>query len=239
MSDPDFWTSDVTNDFNFVKHNETDFETFRDFTKEIDARYSSIEAKRAKEERVAALAKWDQSLPPRWKDAKFSKIEKPVVKKIVDALEVNPRGSFFLTGESGAGKTFVAYALIRRFIGRGVITPTQIRMISEKEMLGFATRGFKGADEFGDAFDRSKKLYFFDGIGSLTDAEAEKVSGLWEQIIDHIYTKDLIAVFTSSDSLSRFTEVLSHSSETKLLTLIGDREFPVEFDGSIARKSKE
>lgn len=237
--DSDFWTSGITPDFNFVKHNETDFTSFREFSKEIDHLYTSIEIKRAKEERIASLAKWDQSLPDRWKDAKFSLIKKPVVKKIIDALETAPAGSFFLTGGSGVGKTFVAYALLRRFIGHGIVAPAQIKMVSEKELLGFASRGFKGADAFEEVFDRRHKLYLFDGIGGLSDHEAEKVSGLWEQIIDHVFTKDLIAVFTSSDDLDRFVETLSHSSETKIRTLIGDRTFPVEFDGSLARKSKK
>lgn len=237
--DDDFWTSDVTPDFAFVRHNETDFSTFRDFAKEIDERYASIEAKRAREERIAALDKWDRDLPDRWKDAKFSLIKKPVVGKILTALEASPRGSFFLTGGSGVGKTFVAYALTRRFIGHGVITPAQIKMISETALLSLISRGFKGADQAEELFDRRNKLYLFDGIGSLSDQESEKVSGLWEQLIDHIFTKDLMAVFTSSDSLDRFVETLSPSSETKIRTLIGDRSFVVEAAGSIARQAKK
>lgn len=234
----DFWVSDAADDFNFVNHNDTNYEEFRDFAKNIDERFSALEAKRAKAERIAALEKWDNSLPARWKDAKLNLIKKPVVGKILEILKKNLSSSFFFTGESGSGKTFVAYALVRRLIGHGLITPTQIRMISEKEMLGYATRGFKGADAFGEIFDSKYKLYIFDGIGSLSPMEEEKVSGLWEQIIDHVFTRDLVAIFTSGDKLENFTKNLSPSSETKLLTLIGDRELMVEFEGSIAKKNR-
>lgn len=231
-----FWTPEITENFKFVKHNETDYESFKDFSREFNERFASIEAKREKTERIAALDKWDKELPERWKDAKLNLIKKPVVKKILESLESNPRGSFFFTGPSGAGKTFVAYALVRRFIGRGAVTPSQIKMISEAVLLNWASRGFKGADMLQQLLDERYKLYLFDGIGTLSDAEADKVAPLWEQIMDHIYSRDLIAIFTSGDSLERFSSSLSVSGETKLRTLVRERDFTVESDGSIAVK---
>lgn len=233
-----FWTDAVTPDFNFVKHNEIDYDGFREFTKNMDERYSEIEAARAKADRIASLEKWDRDLPPRWKDAKFSKITKPVVKKILEALEKNQRGSFFLRGESGAGKTFVAYALVRRLLGRGTVKYGHIKMISETALLGLSSRGFKGADMLDELLDKKYHLYLFDGIGSLTPEESLKVSAIWEQLIEHIYSRDLIAVFTSGDSLDTFAESLSASAETKLRTMIGERDFVVEPEGSIARKNR-
>ncbi len=233
-----FWTPGVTEDFNFVKHNKTDFDGFRDFAKDLDERYSSIEADRERKERVAALDKWDRELPDRWKDAKFSLIKKPVVQRILKALAEQPRGSFFFTGESGAGKTFVAYALVRRLIGKGVATPSQIKMVSESVLLSWASRGFKGADMLDTLFNERFKLYIFDGIGTLSDNEADKVAPLWEQILDHIYSRDLIAVFTSVDNLEKFSSTLSHSGETKITTLVNGRAFNVESDGSKAAKNQ-
>lgn len=237
MSENDnFWTPEITENFNFVKHNDTDYESFKDFSKEMDERFASIEARREKAERIAALDKWDRELPERWRDAKLNLIKKPVVEKILEALKREPRGSFFLTGPSGAGKTYVGYALVRRLIGRGIATPSQVKMISESVLLNWASRGFRGADMLEQLLNERYKLYIFDGIGTLTDAEAEKVAALWEQILDHIYTRDLIAIFTSSDALDRFAESLSPSGEVKLRTLIRDRELTVESDGSRAVK---
>lgn len=231
-----FWTPEVTENFRFVKHNDTDYESFKDFSKGIDERFASIEARREKAERIAALDKWDRELPDRWREAKLNLIKKPVVEKILKALEVNPRGSFFLKGASGAGKTFVAYALVRRLIGKGIATPSQIKMISESVLLNWASRGFKGADMLEQLLNERYKLYIFDGIGTLSDSEAEKVAPLWEQILDHIYSRDLIGIFTSSDDLDRFAETLSPSGETKLRTLVRGRDLVVEADGSKAVK---
>lgn len=237
MDDQDnFWVPEVTENFNFVKHNDTDYEKFKDFSKGLDERFTSIEARREKSERVAALEKWDRELPERWSDAKLTLIKKPVVKKIIAALEAHPRGSFFLDGASGAGKTFVGYALVRRLIGQGVATPSQIKMISESVLLNWASLGFHGAKMIDQLLDSRYKLYIFDGIGTLDEKQVLKVTPLWEQIIDHIYSKDLVAVFTSADDLDRFCEAFSPSGETKLRTLVKDRAFTVESDGSKAVK---
>lgn len=232
-----FWTPEVTEQFKFIKHNDTDYESFKDFSRTIDERFAGIESRREKAERMAALEKWDKELPERWKDAKLNLIKKPVVGKIIEALNANPRGSFFLTGPSGAGKTFVGYAVVRRLIGRGVATPSQIKMISESVLLNWSRLGFHGAKMIDQLLDSRYKLYVFDGIGTLDDKEVEKVTPLWEQILDHIYTKDLVAVFTSSDDLDRFAESFSPSGETKLRTLVKDRAFKVESDGSKAVKN--
>lgn len=238
MENERFWLSEMTEDFGFVKHNQTDFDGFKDFQKDIDSRFSKLEVKRERAERIANLEKWDKALPDRWKDARFSKIQKPVVQKLIKALETDSQGSFFLTGESGAGKTFVAYALVRRMIGHGTISTSQVKMISESVLYNWASRGFQGQDQLQQLFNPHYKLYIFDGIGTLDDREAEKVASLWEQILDHIFSNDLIAVFTSADDIERFVSNLSPSGETKLRTLVAKRIFTVETDGSIASKSK-
>jgi len=236
----DFWVSEVTENFNFVNHNKVNYDSYRDFADVINSRFEVLEAKREKSERAAALEKWDNHLPERWRAARMNRINKPVVKKIIESLNHNARGSFFLSGGSGTGKTFVAYALVRRFIGRGTVTPSQVKFVSERVMLGWKNQGFKGADFFNELFQKRYQLYVFDGIGTLEDAEMERLATFWEQLLDHIYNNDLIAIFTSSDTdgsspeeaLDRFCSNLSPSSEAKLRTLIGKRNFIVERDGS-------
>jgi DNA replication protein DnaC len=157
MSDDSFWVSKLTEDFNFVNHNDTDFDGFKDFQKEVDDRFSKIELRREKAERITNLEKWDTELPDRWRDAKLNLIEKPVVAKITAALKDHPSGSFFLNGESGAGKTFVAYALIRRMIGHGIVSTSQIKMVSESVLYNWASRGFQGQDQLGQLLSSNYK----------------------------------------------------------------------------------
>lgn len=234
----DFLASTVTDDFNFVRHNETDFDGFKDFQKEIDERFAQVEIRRRRSERISNLEKWDSALTGRWRDAKLNLIEKPVIAKIKSALEKQPAGSFFLTGESGAGKSFVAYAVIRRMVGHGTVSPSQVKTVSESVLSNWAFRGFQGQDQLSAILSSQHKLFLFDGIGTLGDHEQERVAGLWEQIIDHIYTHDLTAIFTSVDELDTFSAHLSPSGETKLRTLVDGRTFKVEPTGSLASKKK-
>lgn len=238
MVDQDFWVSDITGDFNFVKHNGTDYNGFKDYQKEIDERFSKLELKRERNERIANLEKWDKSLPDRWQNAKLNLIKKPVVEKILKALQEKSNGSFFLHGESGAGKTFVAYALVRRMIGHGIVSTSQVKMVSESVLFNWVSRGFQGQDMIVQLLNSKYKLYLFDGIGTLNDREAEKVASVWEQILDHIYSNDLSAIFTSADDLERFVTNLSPSGETKLRTLVEKRVLKVESDGSISSKKQ-
>jgi hypothetical protein len=236
MTDDRGWISEVSENLNYVKHNDTDFDGFKEYQKVVDERFSKIELKREKAERISNLEKWDESLPDRWREAKLSLIEKPVIPKLIKALQENPSGSFFLNGASGAGKTFVAYALVRRMIGHGVVSTSQIKMVSESVLFNWASRGFQGQDQLGQLLNPNYKLYLFDGIGTLDEKESAKVASLWEQILDHIYTNDLIAIFTSADELDRFITNLSPSGETKLRTLVAKRTFTVESDGSVSSK---
>ena len=236
----DFWVPEVTENFNFVNHNNVDYGAYRSFADVINSRFEVLEANREKSERVAALEKWDSRLPDRWRDAKMNKIKKPVIGKINEALKRNPRGSFFFSGGSGVGKTFVAYALVRRLIGRGIVTPSQVKFVSERMMLGWKNQGFKGAEFFSELFDKRYKIYVFDGIGTLEEGEMDRIATYWEQILDHIYNNDLMAIFTSSDTdessaneaLDRFCSTLSRSSEAKVRTLIRERNYLVERDGN-------
>ena len=236
----DFWVSEVTENFAIVNHNEVDYEGYRDFAELVSSRFERIEAQRERSERIAALEKWDESLPDRWREARFNRIEKPVVKKILEAMKKTPRGSYFLSGGSGSGKTFVAYALVRRLIGNGIITPSQVKFVSERVLLGWKNQGFKGAEMFHELFSKRYRIYVFDGIGTLDPAEMDKIATFWEQLVDHIYNNDLIAIFTSSDTdgssaeeaLGRFAEKLSPSSEAKVRTMIRERNFLVEPEGS-------
>lgn len=243
MSDNnDFWDAVGTENFQFVNHNDTDYEKFKKFQDEFDETFSKSEAKRELTERKANLAKWDKSLPGRWADAKLNLIEKPVIQRIKRALKDNSKGSYFLTGGSGVGKTFVAYAIVRRLIGMGIATPSVVKQISESVLNSWSSRGFRGQELLNELLGSQYKVYVFDGAGSLDEKERAKVAPLWEQIIEHIYANDLIAIFTSTDDAERFAEFLSPSGETKLLTLVDKRSFEVESEGSIspsARAPKE
>lgn len=225
MSDPtpDFHALTASDDLRFVKHNPTDFDSFRRFQEELDERFSKTEEDRGKRERKANLAKWSEMVGTRWAGATLKTIENEAVQDVVRLIKEHRKTSFWITGESGSGKSYLAYAIIRSYIGFGWTTPSQVERISEEVLLGMASTGFEGMARFNKLLAPKNKIYLFDGVGSkhtYTDREKQ----LWEQLIDHIYTNSLVAIFTSNKPAEDFGCHLSDSGNSKLEHLVRDRE---------------
>src|SRR5699024_1527637 len=111
---------EVSEDFNFVNHNETDFSSFRRFRSNLDARYSAAEKERTKNYRVANYRVWRERMPLSLRKFNIRSFSQKVSDDIRRALKERKFRSFFLTGESRTGKTCLAYNLAGVLILRGL-----------------------------------------------------------------------------------------------------------------------
>lgn len=221
----------------FVKHNTTDFDQFKDFQSKLFERLDKSEDEKRKKEVVANLRKWEEMLPSRWSKAVLTKINPPAdvaAHKVIDIVEKSEKPSLYLKGGSGSGKTYIAYATLRRYIGKGWVTPSQIKVLSEETLLGFAGSGFEGRDRFNKIFDRRFTIYLFDGIASRGSYTARE-SQLWEQLIEHIYSSSLSVILTSNADAKVFASSLSSSSESKLSHLINGNVVTVDGNGDTSK----
>jgi len=213
-------------EFRFINHNATDFDSFKEFQKTIDDRFAKTERDKNRKKIQYNLKIWDSKIVDRWRDARLSKIDNsPQAKKAAEhALDVIKNGkkasSFYISGGPGTGKSWLAYAILRAMIARGFVGPSQIKMISEVAIFGMAGRGFEGNKIFDELLDSNYKLYLFDGITNKKLSEKEQQ--LWEQIIDHIYTNSLSAVFTSNYGVNNLADRLSDSGGSKLKFLVNN-----------------
>lgn len=220
----------ASEDFTFLKHNKTDYAAFRDFQEELNARYQEIEKARSKSERESNVKKWDSSLPERWRGADLKTIENSAAGKAEALIREKRFGSFFVRGESSVGKTYLSFAIARRFIQLGWVTPSQVKIISEESLLNIPKLGFSGHDRFDKLFNESFRLYLFDNVGT-RESYDKRESPLWEQLLDHIYTNNLAAIFTSTGSATAFSEKLSTPAASKLRHLINGRIITMENEG--------
>lgn len=220
----------------FVKHNDTDFDSFKSFQERLNARFERHEQEKKKRERKANLARWAELLPPRWASASLPEIEAPnkeAAELIVAECGKSESPSFWLAGPSDSGKTYMAYATIRRFIGMGWTSPGHVKILSEEALMGFAAGGFEGQNRFNELLKPHYTTYLIDGVGkrpTLTQKEQQ----LWEQLIDHIYSKSLTLIITSDKESDSFTALLSDSAETKLNHLVDGKIIKLKKRGSTA-----
>lgn len=226
----EFHNVTASDDMRFVKHNPTDFDNFKKFQSDLNERFSKLESEKAKKEIKANLKRWEEMLPSRWTGAILTQINPPAdlaANKIIELIEEHHKTSLFIKGPSGSGKTYIAYATLRRYIGRGWITPSQIKLISEDMFLGFAASGFEGQNRFNELLHQRFRVYVFDNIG-VRGHYSQKEQQLWEQILDHVYSKGLTVIFTSNKNPAAFAAHLSDSAESKLAHLINDKIIEVE-----------
>lgn len=218
------------------KNNPTDFDSFKKFQNEIEERYSRVEKERIIRERQSNLEQWDNSLPPRWKGASLAKMNNPAAEKALNIIKNDGNGGFFITGNAGSGKTFLSYAIIRKYIGKGWTTFSQVKIVSEESLLGLGYMGFEGRSRFEKMFDRRYNTYFFDNVGEKETYDNKREIPLWERFIDHIYSNSLNAIFTSNYDIDSFANVLSDSGRAKFEALIGNRI--IEINGTRSSQNR-
>lgn len=209
------------------KNNPTDYERYFELQKSIDEKMEKVNRDRTIMERKRNLVKWEQSLPVRWRGASLTKINTEAAKIVASKIKKYPNGSFYFKGEPGSGKTYLAYASLRRFIGSGFTTPSRIKIIGEDTILGYAKEGFRGRDQYNKLFNPIYNVYVFDNIGN-QEVYDEKEISLLEQLIDHVYSNSLTAIFTSTVPAIKFASILSGSTKSKLSFLIEDRAIKVQ-----------
>jgi DNA replication protein DnaC len=221
----------VSEDLDSVKHNPTNYSSFSKFQEGLDRRFAQSENNKAKKEIQANLQKWDQMQPARWSGAKLTQIEgersKNAAQEILSIITKSGKVSLYIQGDSGSGKTYIAYATLRRYIGHGWVSPSQIKIISEEFLVGLAESGFEGRARFEELFDSKITTYLFDGVFSRSPRPPVKVDHFWEQLIDHIYNKSLTVLFTSNAPL-REVVFLSDSGASKFNNLIENREIKIQ-----------
>lgn len=214
-----FFSLEENSDLTFTNKNKSDYKAFREEQKLINERMSNREKTRTVEERKSNLKRWVSELPEIWRSAVLTKINNPAALEARKIIKKNKLSSFYIQGESGSGKTYLGYAIIRRFIGQGWILPSAIRIVTEEELMSIASSGFSARPLLEELFKSKYKLYFFEGVGQRVSF-SERESYMWAQMINHIYSNGLHAIFTSNVNPEIFGETLTSSSESKVFNLI-------------------
>lgn len=135
------------------------------------------------------------------------------------------RTSLLLAGDLGIGKTYAAYAYLNALIKEGLYNPAEIVHNTEASILGrIASGGFKRDEMFVELTNPMHKVFFIDDVGQAYYSDETKRHSVWFELINHIYTNDLILIMTTNkkftvDKEGRFT------NSDNLKNWVGDAAF--------------
>jgi DNA replication protein DnaC len=214
-------------DFRFVKHNKTDYASFIDYQNSVNKKFEKVEKENKRLQRKMKLMKWDESLAARWRGASLNKIENEAAAKALEIINKSRKTNFYITGDTGSGKTYLAYAILRRYIGFGFINPSQIKVVSEEEVMSYASGGFTGRDKFEELLKDQYKVYVLDNVAA-KESYTTRETANWEQLLEHIYKNSLTVIFTSNETRASFASILSNSTSLKFKELSEDRVLTVK-----------
>lgn len=219
----DFLNITESSSFNVVKHNETDYDAYRRHQAKLEARHRKLEEDRTQNEIKANLDKWDAVHDGRWSGAELSRIDNPAAVKASELIAKHDFASMFVHGEPGSGKSYLSLAIARRFIAKGLIRPSQVKIISEASLLNLSSfNSGDNTERLGQLLKPQYRLYIFDNVGA-KNHYTDYGQSVWEQVMDHIYMEDLAAVFASTGSPKMFSEKLTDPAASKFTHLVDGR----------------
>lgn len=212
-----------------TRHNKTDYEAFR--RRQQKDREVSEKRRRQRMHEVIGrnLEKWRQSVSARWKDADLKEIEREQSRAILKQIDEKGFVSFFFYGDTGIGKTYHAYAVIKEYIRRGKISPAQVVVLNEGQLLDYVSTGFEGRNKLSEVLSDKYKFYFIDDIGRGGSAPEDKRNAMWDRVMDHLYANDVNFVMTSNFTLKGLADNFSDAAFDRLMLKTMERR--IEFTG--------
>lgn len=215
-------------EFDFVKHNPTDFESFREFSKDLGDRYEEARKAKEKDSRRKNLLKWLEQVPDRWRSASFRSYNPEPLngyKSSATAAENKLRNKqlgYFISGPHTSGKSYLAYAIIRKYVASGKLKPSEIRVITEGDLLMLANGGYESRDQFEKVFDSRIKCYLFDSLGTRKEYDDRREAPALTRLIEEAYNRSALFIATSHMDFDLYESGLPEQAAAKLRHMVKD-----------------
>jgi len=111
--------------------------------------------------------------------------------------------SIVLSGNLGAGKTWLSYAYINLAISSGAVTSGQVIADTESAVLSrIASSGYKRPGLLEELCNPRYKIYFVDDVGQGYFSNEAGRTEVWYELIDHIYSHQLTLIITTNLELN-------------------------------------
>lgn len=168
--------------FVFAHHNDRDMDSFERFRRRAQDRYVRNQQNRRVREIDNNVKLWDR-----------------MIRRKVCPVDVDRLGSFFVVNDEDR-----AYSIVREFIARGWVCPSEVKIMSQEALLSLLSLGFAAANEFKDIF--SHRVFLIDQITERAYSDRELM--VWNRLVDRTRFGDQHVVFSGECSLENFSDRL-------------------------------
>lgn len=215
MTDKFYSISDVELTFG-TEEKQLDYSNYERLQASISQNLKKVGREEALERRKEATRTWLASVPKRWRDSSVKNSKN--FEQLKALLSKNKLHSFYLYEDPTEGLQ-TAYGLLRVFVSRGWVNPTQIAVVSGSEIDSAAIGGFEGANFLRNLM-RNK-------IFLITTSEkqylSEKERTAWSKIISQCFNEGKTLVLVGDMPLRSFLSSLeSPALEVKTKELFGE-----------------
>lgn len=201
--------------------NDTDFESFRQFHKEREARYRKTRRQSQIEQIKKNLAQWDANVHSDYKGLSLKGIGTRKSEKLIKAItgDKNNR-SVFVYADEPKGREKLIYGLLRDYVNMGATSFSQILHLTENDLTLWATTGFQGQNRFDEKLDDSN-INTIVVHGFSDKSYTEKELRLLENAISHCFYENKTLVFSSGAQLGTLSSLLTDSVASLLRSVVG------------------
>ena len=201
--------------------NDTDFEFFRQFHKEREARYRKTRRQSQIEQIKKNLAQWDANVHSDYKGLSLKGIGTRKSEKLIKAITADKNNrSVFVYADEPKGREKLIYGLLRDYINMGATSFSQILHLTENDLTLWATTGFQGQNRFDEKLDDSN-INTIVVHGFSDKSYTEKELRLLENAISHCFYENKTLVFSSGAQLGTLSSLLTDSVASLLRSVVG------------------
>ena len=207
-----------------VRHNKVNHSNFQAFQARFENNHKNIESKLRKNVIRENLGVFAEEVPPRFAHASLPELARTngsEETKWVLARLNNPSQpiSFYLGVTSGYDNVMVAYAILRRYVGLGFLSPKQMVHIEENDIITLAKAGFHGAQDLQKLITKQTRAVIF-SASSLVPSYSLQEDNYLSKIIDTIYKSNLTLLVTSPLPFDEWVEKFSLTTENHIKNII-------------------
>lgn len=210
-----------------IRHNRPDYSKFGDAIRRYDSLYEGVEKKQQFRLRKKGLRIWDDVVSERFpndsdRPVTLSSIRSDAsvsVKKLVDSRKVP---YLWIAGGNEKEKMLLAYAAVRRMVGKGVVSPSSVKTLSEEQIISLGKSGFDGNRRLEEILSSKMSALIVEGLGSKNGLHGTMEKPSVERVIEHIYSNPVPVVVTSVSTPKEMDRSLNSPAGSKILSMFGD-----------------